>query len=234
MAVKRTTLVGAAVDELLQLIETRRLSAGDSLPSTNELSEELEVSRTVVREAIAELAGQGLLVRRQGKDTEITFPDAEQFERLLRLRFALVGARLEELREFRSVIAVGAARHAAERATVEDDLALHRIIESISQFGGGEALAELDQRFHREIARMSRNDLLVLSLEGMWPLLSELSALESEVLRHTGHSLDDLVDSYHSVQAAIVARDPEVAARAMEKHLGLVKASGATKVPVQQ
>jgi len=233
MAVKRTTLVGAAVDELLHLIETRRLSAGDTLPSTQELAEELEVSRTVVREAIAELAGQGLLVRRQGKDTAITFPDAEQFERLLRLRFALSGAKLDELREFRGVVAVGAARLAAERATVEDDSALHRVIESISQFGSGEALAELDQRFHAEIARMARNDLVILSLEGMWPLLAELSALQSELLRQTGGSRPVLVDSYQSVQAAIVRRDPDAAARAMEKHLGLVGSSGAEKIPVQ-
>jgi DNA-binding FadR family transcriptional regulator len=63
--------------------------------------------------------------------------------------------------------------------------------------------------------------------------LAELSALESELLRQTGGSLNDLVDSYRSVQAAIVRRDPDAAARAMEKHLALVSSSGAEKIPVQ-
>lgn len=219
MVVRRTTLVGATVDELINLIETRQLSAGDSLPSTSELAEQLDVSRTVVREAIAELAGQGLLIRRQGKDTEISFPDSDQFERMVRLRFALTGAQFDQLQEFRVTIEIGAARLAAERASVEDDIALKQRLDELAAVTDMSLLHEADQAFHREIARISRNDFILMSLEGISPLLIELRKLAWSGWIESGRNLEELIEAHAAILDAIVARDPDRAADAMARHL---------------
>jgi len=61
-----------------------------------------------VREAIAELAGQGLLRRRQGRETVIALPSAAQVERMLRLRATIRATDMEDLQEFREIIEVAA------------------------------------------------------------------------------------------------------------------------------
>lgn len=121
---RRQSLADLAVDSLLSLIERRALQAGDALPSTADLAESMDVSRNVVREAIAELAGQGLLQRRQGRETIVALQDARQIERLLRLRFAVKGADYESLVEYRALLEVGSARLAAHRLTDESADAL--------------------------------------------------------------------------------------------------------------
>ena len=212
-------MVGATVDELISLIENRQLGAGDTLPPTSELAEQLDVSRTVVREAIAELAGQGLLIRRQGKDTEISFPDSDQFERLVRLRFALGGAQYNQLQEFRVTIEIGAARLAAERATSEDDVVLKKRLDVLSAVSDMNVVHEADQEFHREIARVARNDFILMSLEGISPLLIELRKRAWQGWVESGRDFVELIDAHQDILEAILARNPERAALAMGRHL---------------
>ena len=61
----RSTLTDQTVEALLALIEERGLKENDVLPSTSDLATSLGVSRTTIREGIAQLAGQGLFDRRQ-------------------------------------------------------------------------------------------------------------------------------------------------------------------------
>lgn len=208
-----------AVDELLKLIQDRRLTANDSLPPTAELAEVLDVSRTVVREAIAELAGQGLLQRRQGRETVITLPDAEQLERLLRLRFAVNGADFASLQEYREVMEVGAARLAATRATPEDIEQLRVRLHELQSAEGEDDLHLRDQAFHREIARIARNDMVLLTLDGITPLLFQLRQHAWAGWTKAGGRLKEIVDAHEVVFDAIADHDPDRAAQAMHDHL---------------
>lgn len=219
MALQRMSLSNMAVDELLRLIQERELRASDSLPPTSELAEELDVSRTVIREAIAELAGQGLLQRRQGKETVIQLPNASQLERLLRLRFAVKGADFRSLQEYREVIEVGSARLAAERATPEDIEALSSRLDELIEAAGGDDMHLKDQAFHREIARMSRNDMVLLTLDGITPLLVELRQHAWSGWTRAGGKLDEVIEAHKVVFDAIAAGDGHAAADAMQKHL---------------
>jgi GntR family transcriptional regulator of arabinose operon len=54
---------------LLEGIKLGRLSEGVSIPSENVLSENFHISRNTIREAVASLVNEGLLVRIQGKGT---------------------------------------------------------------------------------------------------------------------------------------------------------------------
>jgi GntR family transcriptional regulator len=57
---------------LLELIDT--LAPGSAVPTERVLTADLETSRTTVRQALAELVGEGRLVRRQGSGTYVAEP----------------------------------------------------------------------------------------------------------------------------------------------------------------
>ncbi|HHV69547.1 MAG TPA: FadR family transcriptional regulator, partial [Ochrobactrum intermedium] len=74
------TLTARTIDNLRAFIRDGDLKTGDKLPTLVELGETLGVSRTVIREAIAELRSDGLLEVKHGVGVFI-----RDFERL---RFA--------------------------------------------------------------------------------------------------------------------------------------------------
>lgn len=216
---ERSSLASMAADALIAFIEERGYRENDALPATAELGETLQVSRTVVREAIAELAGQGLLKRQQGRETTVGLPDARQLERLLRLRFTVQGADYKALQDFREIIEVGASRIAAQRASADDIAALEERLAALRAAEGGEALHNADQAFHREIARISGNDLTLLTIDGITPLLHQLRVRAWAGWTAAGHTVDPIVEAHAVILERIREKDTEGAAEAMRNHL---------------
>ncbi len=56
---------------LLERIRTQEYAPGSRLPSESELAGELGVSRASVRSALGRMAGEGLLIRKQGDGTYV-------------------------------------------------------------------------------------------------------------------------------------------------------------------
>jgi GntR family transcriptional repressor for pyruvate dehydrogenase complex len=229
MTVKRPTLVGATVDELIQLIEDRQLAAGDTLPSTADLAEQLDVSRTVVREAIAELAGQGLLMRRQGKDTTITFPGGREFERLLRLRSALGAPAERSLVQWQAVLLASAAGMAAREATLDDATELDVRLSVLRGAGSVEESVSAEEDFFLAIAEISNNDMMVLSIDGSAVLLRPGRTVVWAELRRDSAKHNEAYRSLDAIRDAIQSRNPEGAAGAMGRFLD---ATSATPIPL--
>lgn len=65
-------------ESLMSRIQSGELSPGDRLPPERALSEMLGVNRLTLRRALRVLAGEGLLLRRQGKGTYIARPKIER------------------------------------------------------------------------------------------------------------------------------------------------------------
>src|SRR5687767_2625736 len=82
----RRSLADQAADAVLELILGGDLSHGDSLPSTAELAKRFDVSVVVVREALASLAGRGILERRQGREPVVSLPGPDVLSSILRVR----------------------------------------------------------------------------------------------------------------------------------------------------
>lgn len=57
-----------------QEIKTKRLLPGQLMPSEQEICEELGISRTVVRQAMASLERKGLITKQSGKRSAISYP----------------------------------------------------------------------------------------------------------------------------------------------------------------
>src|SRR5881628_1717221 len=120
----RRGLHGAVVHDVGVRILRGDLAPGDPLPNEDELSGELAVSRTVLREAIKVLAAKRLVESRpktgtrvrERSDWNLLDPDVLAWH----LEAGLTDKFLQNTLELRGLIEPGAARLAALRATDEE------------------------------------------------------------------------------------------------------------------
>ncbi len=153
------------MDDLGQALVRGRWQAGDALPPETDLALQLEVSRTVVREAIKVLASKGLVESRPKTGTRalershwnLTDPDV--------LRWQLSGgvdvALCRELLEVRAILEPQAAALAAARRTPADaDHLLGLIDDMDAVVHEPPDYIETDLRFHSTILEITHNVLL--------------------------------------------------------------------------
>lgn len=153
-------LVDEVVERIASEIRSGRLVAGARLPTELELMTAMGVSRTVVREAVAALRAEGLVLTRQGSGAYVS-RDANRAT--FRIADGSRGAPssigdVVSIVELRLAVEVEAAALAAERAT---SLELRRIESALAAIdkaiaSGSAAIAE-DFAFHRAIAEATRN-----------------------------------------------------------------------------
>src|SRR5258705_1160444 len=101
------------------LIKHQALKPGDRLPPERELAKQLGISRPSWRLGLSSLVSMGVLQSRQGAGTFIVDGPPALDSEPLRLLAQLHGFSFDHMFETRSVLEVGAAGLAAERATGE-------------------------------------------------------------------------------------------------------------------
>src|SRR3989449_7375898 len=113
-------------EQLAEQIKGGRLTPGARLPTEQELTRAARVSRTVVREAVAALRAEGLVVTRQGVGAFVP----ENARRPFRIDFHGLSSLPEviEVMELRTGIEIEAAGLAAERASAAQ---VRRIVECL-------------------------------------------------------------------------------------------------------
>ena len=148
-------------DSILSMIVVeKRFLPGDKLPNENILSQELNVSRTTLREAIRILVTEGILEIQRGKGTFVRedFKSANP-EGLSALSSAKVKAK--DLYEMRLIFEPEAAYYAALRATDEE---IQRILtlgaEIEKRIRQKEDRTQVEQAFHKSIARATHNEFM--------------------------------------------------------------------------
>jgi GntR family transcriptional repressor for pyruvate dehydrogenase complex len=134
--------------------------SGDRLPPESRLAVMFGVSRSVVREALAQLKYEGLLESRQGQGVTVVGPSGRRSFRLE----AVGGLNREDLAQFyemRAIIEAEASALAARRRSVRHIQLLRNCLElmavAVERRADG---TEPDLAFHRIIAKMSGNKYL--------------------------------------------------------------------------
>ncbi|MGH2531210.1 MAG: FadR/GntR family transcriptional regulator [Thermomicrobiales bacterium] len=155
--VRRSRLSQQIVAQVCQLIRDQRVQPGDRLPPERELAEQLEVSRSSLREALRTLEVAGLIESRHGGGTYVRDVVDQGFS-LLALVFHATGDSLGDLWEVRLIFEPEIAARAALRSTPEDLAALNAILtRQAEQVASEERTLQIDREFHRALARASRN-----------------------------------------------------------------------------
>jgi GntR family transcriptional repressor for pyruvate dehydrogenase complex len=213
------TLASRVADSLVAYILEEGLKEGDLLPATADLAERYGVSRTVVREAIADLAGRGILIRSQGKESVVANPGQPQLHGLFQFRVLQDGVSAEEVLETRRALESMTARLAAQRRRSEDLSALKSALDDMSAARDDMEFHDADVRFHHLLAVASGNRLIVLIFEGFASLVRELRIRATVGRRSRGEGFEPIFRAHRAIFEAVTSRDPNAAEAAMLKHL---------------
>lgn len=203
----RTTLSDQVAEGILSLVIERGLKKGDSIPSTGEFAEHFGVSRTVIREAFAELAGRGLLLRQQGKESRLDLPGSKHLQDLLAARLDHDGIDRFDLHEFRSVIEIGAARIAARNRSEQDVTVLKEALHALEIAHTDEELHAADIKLHRGVAAASHNPLFPLVLDALERLLYESRSAAWQEYVTEGGTTAVAIDRHRQIVRSIEAKD---------------------------
>ena len=202
---------GAVADVQARLqarIAAGEYKADERLPSESELCKAFGVSRPVIREALMSLQALGLTTSQPGIGTFVVSD---------RVRIPLVLGRYSpaHVREVRRCIEIPAARLAAARRTDRDVGELAATLARMDDADDPTRRTLLDASFHVAIARSSANPLIVKLVEDLRTVLEEhsLAAARRPYRRRAA------ADEHRAVYDAIVDRDPDAAAVAMDAHL---------------
>lgn len=204
--------------ELQARIEAGEYKQNDRLPSEAELARAYKVSRPVVREALMSLQALGLTTSQTGKGT---FVVSERVGApLLMGRYSPA-----HIREVRRCVEIPSARLAALRRTDRDIGELAAILARMEEADDPARRNRLDAGFHIAIASASGNPLLVKLIEDLRSILEE----HSLALAKIPHRRREASLEHARIYEAIVQRDPDAAAAAMDAHLTAAERSFALR-----
>jgi GntR family transcriptional repressor for pyruvate dehydrogenase complex len=214
-----------------ELIKREELKPGDRLPPERELAKDLGISRLSLRSGLSSLISMGVLRSRQGAGTFIADGPPVLDSEPLRLLAALHGFSFKHMFETRSVLEVGAAGLAAERATGEQLATMsEEIAEMFANIEHPQQFLVHDINFHRAVAAASNNPTLA-------SLVEMVAAVMYERRRETidrAHDFREALELHRAVYRAIRDRKPEEARAAMREHIEKARLAFALEETQQQ
>lgn len=212
---KNKMLSQSVADNILSMITIeKRFSAGDKLPNEIELSEELNVSRTTLREAIRILVAYDILEIQRGKGTYVTKTAFDQKDILSQLREVKVNAK--DLYEMRLIFEPEAAYFAAIRGT---DAEIKRILE-LGKRIEQEILKHEDRTddehsFHKAIAQATHNEFM----NKLMPILYQAISKGVYLSLQSDKAIEDTINDHRMIMEFLEQRNAEGTKNAMKIHI---------------
>lgn len=209
-------LSDSVADDIMSMIAIeKRFLPGDKLPNEIELSEELNISRTTLREAIRILVTNGMLEIKRGKGTYVKEDiDVDNIESLSFLTEAKINAK--DLYEIRLIFEPEAAYYATIRA---NETELKRIIDYGKQIEEkiklGEDRTAIEHMFHNAIIKATRNEFM----EKLMPVIYQ--GIDKGVIlsKEKELAIKDTINDHRLIMDFMKNRNPEGARSAMKIHI---------------
>jgi GntR family transcriptional repressor for pyruvate dehydrogenase complex len=210
----RRKLSETVADQLLAAV--RQLPAGTKVPSERELTKELGVGRSTVREALNGLAMLGIVEIRHGQGVFVT-GEAPQFNEPTAIASALERGVTNEFIEARLIVEVEVSRLAARRRTDEDLAIMAAALEQLERQLNGDinAIVETAASFNVLLADAAHNEVLSAMIKSFVSLMVERGP---RVYGLDGFGEWDLQE-HRGLFAAVRDRDAERAAKLMREHI---------------
>jgi DNA-binding FadR family transcriptional regulator len=207
-------------EQLAEQIKSGRLAPGARLPTEQELTRAARVSRTVVREAVAALRAEGLVVTRQGVGAFVTAEPQRAPFRIDPDKLKSIDDILNVM-ELRLGVEIESAGLAAERASRAQVRAIGTALEAVERAAEqGKTAVDEDLGLHRAIASATGNPEFVRFLQFIGRHLiprRTVSGLTEQIGRRAYLAL--IQEEHRRIYEAIDARDPAGAREAMRRHL---------------
>lgn len=209
------TVPELVLDSLLRAIEEGKLQIGSELPPERDLAEALGISRNSLRECLSILNFMGIVENRGNR--KILVKNADYFRKarsLLALSYS--ADTFEDFMEFRRTNEREIARLACRRATAED---LERLRSSVERLEADATDYLADVEFHVNLAYASHNTIFAAMLDFVNSLILELRMRFFEREDYHGKT----AEAHRRIYEAVLARDEELAAYEMGRHLKLIE-----------
>lgn len=205
-------------ERILSKIVDGDFPANSKLPTEIDLSKQLNVSRPVLRQALARLRQDEVISSRQGSGSYVMRRPAPQM-----LDFAPVGsiADIQRCFEFRAAIEGAAAALAAERRS---DFHLANIESALTDLSTaietGELGVEADEKFHAAIAEATENQFFVSTRASMLAQIQFGMNLTRNLSRSkTMERMVRVQKEHDQIFTAIRDQKPEEAQHQMQTHI---------------
>lgn len=216
--ITRGTLAEQVTLRLLEYIENQKLRPGELLPSETSLSNGFGVSRPVIREALKNLEGKGVIEIINGKGALIRPIDSDPLRLFFQRAMQTERGTMLELMEVRKGLEVQAAALAAARREEKDLQVLKMVVEAMRQnMQNLDAYTRLDVEFHLRIAAASHNTMLVYLIESIREVLRNtiITGLQS---RGSSLHVEAVQQTHESLLQALTQGDVEASRLAMVRH----------------
>lgn len=203
-------------DDILNMITIeKRFLPGDKLPNENDLSKELDISRTTLREAIRILVTNGILEIKRGLGTFVRGDiSVEKLNELNPLSSAKVNAK--DLYEMRLIFEPEAAYLATLRATDDELKKILKLGKKIEEkIRKGEDRTEVEQEFHKSIAKATHNEFMNKLMPVIYEAIDKGVVLSEE----KEIAIQDTVIDHRMIIEFMEARNAEGAKNAMKIHI---------------
>ncbi len=219
--VPQRNLTRAIAESLAAEIKGGKLEPGARLPTEQAMVAAMGVSRTVVREAVAALRAEGLVVTRQGAGA---FVATDIWRRPFRLAGGeqLGVGHVLNVMELRASVEAEAAGLAAARATPAARRHVARALAAIdAAIRRGESAVDEDFAFHRAIALATGNPQFSHFLEYLGRFIIPRQSIRMAAHQGSGQRayLELIQHEHRAIFAAIAAGEAKAAREAMRRHL---------------
>ena len=218
---KEESLSQRTADKLRNLILTeKKYKFGDKLPNENELSEELSVSRTTLREAFHILISEGLLNVQRGKGTFVVEQMERQADSGIDLReISRKKVTLRDLYETRMIFEPEAAALACIRASDEEIANILELGETCQKYlkknYSGEQRVKSEIAFHGALIKASHNEFIGQFLPVLTATIENTFELD-----HNLHIIaEDAYEDHAMIMKYLEQRNSEAIKCAIKIHL---------------
>lgn len=215
--VSQDRLSDRIVNQIINMMREGSLKAGDKLPNEALLSEQLGVSRGILREALTQLQSQGY-IRRKPKDGTYIQDNIQGKLMSESVNKVLKKATYSDLLDFRESLELKMVERVIERASDEE---IEELFDGLGVADNEEIQHNMDHYFHYKLAQASRNIFFINFIDTYYDLISEIASKSNrdQVRR------EQIAEEHLAIAKAIASRDRSEAKKAVLHHMRMVDKS---------
>ncbi|WP_135451252.1 MULTISPECIES: FadR/GntR family transcriptional regulator [Tabrizicola] len=211
-------LVSSTVGAITRLIREQDLMPGDRLPSEATLSRDLQVSRTVVREAFRSLAAMRIIELATGKRATVAPIDHGAMSLIIEHGVHTDQISIQQIYDVRRTIETRIVTLASLRRSDDEARIIREEAEAMrASIATPEELMRHDLAFHMALARASKNPVFALIVGAFQGITSQTWPIGWRS-RTSAEGREAMIANHEKIAEAVADGDPERAVAAMSQH----------------